>query len=50
MFRIVLQHRHAWKMLFDRQLQILVAEKRFVHYNIYKAKFDRIKLPVKVYF
>jgi hypothetical protein len=33
---------HAWKMLFDRQLQILVAEKQFVHYDIYKNNFDRI--------
>ena len=29
-------------MLFDRQLQILVAEKQFVHYDIYKNNFDRI--------
>jgi hypothetical protein len=30
--------------LFDRQLQILVAEQRLVHYNIYKNNFDRIKI------
>jgi hypothetical protein len=41
--RIVLHHAHASKMLFDRQLQILVAEKQFVHYNIYEINFDRIK-------
>jgi hypothetical protein len=31
-------------MLFDRQLQILVAEKQFVHYNIYKGI---IGIPIK---
>jgi hypothetical protein len=34
---------HAWKMLFDRQLQILVAEKQFLYYNICNNNFDRIK-------
>jgi hypothetical protein len=29
-------------MLFDRQIQILVAEKQFVLYNIYKTNFARI--------
>jgi hypothetical protein len=27
-------------MIFDRQLQILVPEKQFVHYNIYKNNFE----------
>jgi hypothetical protein len=51
-----LQHGHAWKMLFDRQIQILVAEKQFVLYNIYKNNFARIspgtvfKLPFKGFF
>jgi hypothetical protein len=29
-------------MLFDRKIQILVAEKQFVQYNIYKNSFDEI--------
>jgi hypothetical protein len=43
-------------MLFDRQIQIFVAEKQFVLYNIYKNNFARIipgivfKLPFKAAF
>jgi hypothetical protein len=46
-------------MRFDRKIQILVAEKQFVHYNIYKKQFwpkkaqessSFFKLPFKVFF